>query len=76
MHDNTEFTNPERLITISFDVQPIAKNALTILVNVSHDGEVLENLASDDAFVETLLKKITVRLPMPKTSTIWGCDRC
>lgn len=42
------------------DPQPIAKNALTILINISHDAEVLENLATDDAFLETLLKKITV----------------
>jgi hypothetical protein len=40
--------------------QPIAKNALTILINISHDAEVLDNLAADDAFLETLLKKITV----------------
>jgi hypothetical protein len=40
--------------------QPIAKNALTILINISHDSEILENLATDDAFLETLLKKITV----------------
>ncbi|KAJ9607991.1 Protein hgh1 [Cladophialophora chaetospira] len=41
------------------DYPPIAKNALTILINISHDAEVLENLAADDAFLETLLKKIT-----------------
>ncbi|KIW95477.1 uncharacterized protein Z519_04062 [Cladophialophora bantiana CBS 173.52] len=41
------------------DYPPIAKNALTILINISHDTEIFENLAADDAFVETLLKKIT-----------------
>ncbi|EXJ67969.1 uncharacterized protein A1O5_08583 [Cladophialophora psammophila CBS 110553] len=41
------------------DYPPIAKNALTILINISHDSEIFENLAADDAFVETLLKKIT-----------------
>ncbi|KIW32219.1 uncharacterized protein PV07_03779 [Cladophialophora immunda] len=41
------------------DYPPIAKNALTILINISHDTEILENLAVDDDFVETLLKKIT-----------------
>ncbi|KIX02530.1 uncharacterized protein Z518_08471 [Rhinocladiella mackenziei CBS 650.93] len=41
------------------DYPPIAKNALTILINVSHDAEILEDLASDDAFIETLLTKIT-----------------
>ncbi|KAI1618861.1 hypothetical protein EDD36DRAFT_427336 [Exophiala viscosa] len=41
------------------DYPPIAKNALTILVNISHDAEILENLAADDGFIEILLKKIT-----------------
>lgn len=40
--------------------QPIAKNAFTILINISHDSEVLEYLAKDDKFVEELLRKITV----------------
>ncbi|KIW48279.1 uncharacterized protein PV06_00884 [Exophiala oligosperma] len=62
--DPAVFKNPQLvpiqdLKLLVRDYPPIAKNALTILVNVSHDGEVLENLASDDAFVETLLKKIT-----------------
>ena len=39
--------------------QPIAKNALTILVNISSDEEVLNNLAKDDKFVEDLLRRIT-----------------
>ncbi|KAJ4349610.1 Protein hgh1 [Didymosphaeria variabile] len=41
------------------DYGPIAKNALTILINISHDGEVLKSLANDDAFLETLLSRIT-----------------
>ncbi|PYH78688.1 DNA-binding protein HGH1 [Aspergillus uvarum CBS 121591] len=41
------------------DYAPIAKNALTILINLSADDEVLTNLAEDDAFLETLLLKIT-----------------
>ncbi|PLN75316.1 DNA-binding protein HGH1, partial [Aspergillus taichungensis] len=41
------------------DYTPIAKNALTILINLSADGEVLANLAEDDAFLETLLAKAT-----------------
>ncbi|KAL4911876.1 hypothetical protein BDW62DRAFT_195953 [Aspergillus aurantiobrunneus] len=41
------------------DYTPIASNALTILVNLSGDQEVLDNLASDDAFMETLLTKVT-----------------
>ncbi|GFF51152.1 putative DNA-binding protein HGH1 [Aspergillus lentulus] len=41
------------------DYTPIAKNALTILINISADQEVLANLAEDDAFIETLMVKIT-----------------
>ncbi|KAJ4305100.1 Protein hgh1 [Kalmusia sp. IMI 367209] len=41
------------------DYSPIAKNALTILINISHDAEVLKSLANDDAFLETLLSRIT-----------------
>lgn len=40
--------------------QPIAKNALTILINLSSDEEVLKCLAEDDDFIETLLFKLTV----------------
>ncbi|KAA6412516.1 MAG: DNA-binding HGH1 [Lasallia pustulata] len=41
------------------DYEPIAKNALTILINISNDREVLENIAKDDAFLESLLLRIT-----------------
>ncbi|KAF2271781.1 DNA-binding protein-like protein HGH1 [Westerdykella ornata] len=42
------------------DYAPIAKNALTILINTSgHDQEVLKALAEDDAFLEVLLSRIT-----------------
>lgn len=41
------------------DYFPIAKNAITILVNLAHEMGVLKILAEDDAFLETLLKKIT-----------------
>ncbi|KAJ5409695.1 Oligopeptide transporter OPT superfamily [Penicillium crustosum] len=41
------------------DYIPIAKNALTILVNLSADEEVLKLLAEDEKFVETLLAKLT-----------------
>jgi hypothetical protein len=33
-----------------------------MLINLSADEEVLANLAEDDAFVETLLIKLTVRV--------------
>ena len=57
--------------TIGFetDIQPfvqlIAQNALTILINLSQDEEVLGNLAEDDAFLEAILKKITVCRILP-----------
>ncbi|KAL5401379.1 hypothetical protein PMIN06_008455 [Paraphaeosphaeria minitans] len=40
------------------DYGPIAKNALTMLINISHDGEILKSL-NDDAFLEVLLSRIT-----------------
>jgi hypothetical protein len=43
--------------------QPIAKNAVTILVNLSADPEVLRALATDDAFVESVLTRLLVRAP-------------
>lgn len=42
------------------DYPEIAKNALTILVNISEDSEVLKSLADDADFLETLLKRVTV----------------
>lgn len=42
------------------DYTPIANNALTILVNISEDQEVLRNLAEDDAFIESVLRRVTV----------------
>jgi hypothetical protein len=42
------------------DYAPIAKNALTILINISSDAEVLKSLAEDDKLLETLLSRITV----------------
>jgi hypothetical protein len=42
------------------DYPQIAKNALTILINISHDVEVLRDLANDDEFLGQLLSRITV----------------
>jgi hypothetical protein len=42
------------------DYAPIAKNAFTILINISSDAEILKALAKDDAFLEVLLSRITV----------------
>ena len=52
--------------------QPIARNALTILVNIAGDGDVLHNLATDDAFVETLLSRVTVMAYRPSSSLCRG----
>ncbi|KAF2803784.1 DUF383-domain-containing protein [Mytilinidion resinicola] len=41
------------------DYAPISKNVMTILINISHDQEVLECLAKDNAFLELLLGRIT-----------------
>lgn len=38
----------------------IAHNVLTILINISSDPQVLSSLAEDDAFLETLLLRVTV----------------
>lgn len=40
--------------------QQIAKDAITILINLSIDREVLEFLASDKEFIVTLLSRVTV----------------
>ena len=42
------------------DYAPIAKNALTMLVNLSEDDEVLKSLVDDNEFLESLLRRITV----------------
>lgn len=41
------------------DYAPIAKNALTMLINLAGDDEVLKLLAEDDEFLETLFVKLT-----------------
>lgn len=42
------------------DYGPIAKNAITMLVNISEDAEVVKSLAEDDTFLESLLWRVTV----------------
>ncbi|ORY14312.1 DNA-binding protein-like protein HGH1 [Clohesyomyces aquaticus] len=54
-----QLTPVKHLKLLVKDYGPIAKDALTILINISHDGEVLKLLAKDDGFLETLLKRIT-----------------
>lgn len=40
--------------------QKIAEHVITILINLSADGEILENLATDDKFLEVVLDHVTV----------------
>ena len=49
-----------RRLKLMRETQPIAKNALTILINISSDAEVLKLLAEDDAFLETILNRVAV----------------
>lgn len=41
------------------DYTPISKNALTMLINVSDDEEVVSCLIDDDKFLEDLLRRVT-----------------
>lgn len=57
--------NPMLLIVLT-SCQQIAQHALTILVNIAADAEVLKFLASDDKFLDVIFSRITVRyLPSP-----------
>lgn len=55
------------------DYAPIAKDALTILINISADLEVLKDISKDDAFLELLLSRITVcQFPGAYTTAFGG----
>ncbi|KAH8802725.1 DNA-binding protein-like protein HGH1 [Xylogone sp. PMI_703] len=41
------------------DYKEIAKDAITILINLSSDPEIRENLASDNEFINSLLNRLT-----------------
>ncbi|KAL8912294.1 MAG: hypothetical protein Q9171_002666 [Xanthocarpia ochracea] len=41
------------------DYAPIANSALTILINISVDAEILKSLAEDDVFLESIFNRIT-----------------
>lgn len=59
--DYSVCTNAPSLISISLtEIKPIARNVLTILINLSDDKEVLQNLAKDENLLESLLLRITV----------------
>ena len=47
----------------SLIAQPIANSALTILINISTDLEILKSLAEDDSFLESIFHRITVSFP-------------
>lgn len=42
------------------DYAPIAKNVLTILINLSEDAEVRKSLVDDAAFLNLLIKRLMV----------------
>lgn len=46
---------------LSKDYEQIAKNALTMLINLTDDSEIVKNLIEDKDFIESLLRRITVR---------------
>jgi hypothetical protein len=49
---------------ISRATQEIAEHVITILINLSSDREILESLAADDKFLETILSYIVVSEPL------------
>lgn len=45
------------------DYPAIAKNALTMLINLTDDEEIIKQCIDDETFLENLLKRVTVRQP-------------
>ncbi|KAL8986570.1 MAG: hypothetical protein Q9177_004154, partial [Variospora cf. flavescens] len=56
---NGQLTPIKDLKLLVKDYAPIAKIALTILINISTDPEILKSLSEDDAFLETIMARIT-----------------
>ncbi|KAI9841085.1 MAG: hypothetical protein M1837_000989 [Sclerophora amabilis] len=54
-----QFTPVKDLKLLIRDYPPISNNALTILINLSDDREVLQSLATDDEFLESLLLRMS-----------------
>lgn len=52
------------------DYTPIAKNALTILVNLTDDQEIVKTIIDDDVCLESILRRVTVCL-CNFTSILW-----
>ena len=62
MEDNTrrDSIRSDQKHLLTRTQKPIAKNALDMLINLSDDPDVLKFLAEDNAFIETIMQKITV----------------
>ena len=42
------------------DYSPIAKNCINMLVNLTEDNEIIENILGDEIAMESLLRRVTV----------------
>jgi len=52
--------------------QKIAEHVLEILVNLSGDPEILENLATDEKFLDVILLHITACRSVPGVILSWN----
>jgi hypothetical protein len=52
------------------DYTAIAKNALTMLINLTDDEEIVKTCIDDEVFLENLLKRVTVRTPSYDKSSL------
>ena len=52
---------PPKKTSVLTSCQQIAQHALTILVNIAADAEVLNYLASDEKFLDVIFSRIMVR---------------
>ena len=57
------------------DYAPIAKNALTMLINLTDDEEIIKTCVDDETFLENLLKRVTVNRPSVSTDCHAIADR-
>lgn len=55
------------------DYTAIAKNALTMLINLTDDEEIIKTCVDDEVFLENLLKRVTVRTPSYDESAYQKC---
>ena len=61
--------SPFTFLPVANTIQQIAEHVLTILINLSADREVLENLATDETFLDTILSYVTVSAQRGRKST-------